>query len=170
MLKTVGRIYDGIVFGAVFLSGSLIAVGILLVAADVTVRFFGYPSLGFTVAFVEYILLYFVLLAAPYLVRERGHVLTEMVYARLPRRAQRVMEIFVYLVCITVSLIFAYVGADLLIEALEYGYVDERSIDIPYWCLYLFYPPCFLMIAIEFARFLFGVGSLYDKVDNPEAM
>jgi C4-dicarboxylate transporter, DctQ subunit len=40
--------------------------------------------------------------------------------------------------------------------------MDERSIDIPYWLLYVLFPPCFSLIALEFSRYLLGAESLYE--------
>lgn len=142
-------------------AGLLIVLGILLVAADVVIRAIGLKPPGFTVATVEYILLYFVLLTAPYLVRHKGHVLTDMVFQRLPKTAQWWAEKFIYTLCISISLVFAVVGGLLCYEGLTLGYMDERSIDIPYWLLYVLFPPCFTLIALEFLRYLLGVDSMY---------
>lgn len=170
MLKLIGRLYNWLLRGCVILAGVLIVVGIVLVIVDVAMRSLGMRPPGYTVAFVEYILLYFVLLAAPYLVREKGHVLTDIGQSRLPPKARWVVEKFVYLVCIAVSLVFAWMGAALFAEARRFGYVDERSVDIPYWALYVLYPLCFSLIAIEFARYLLGFDSLYDREQQLDSM
>jgi len=150
-------------------AGVLIITAIVLVLVDVSTRSVGLKPPWFTVAAVEYILLYFVLLSAPYLVRNKGHVLTDMVFQRLPRRLRWWTEKFTYLLCITISIIFMSVGGFLFYEALLLGYMDERSIDIPYWLLYVLFPPCFLLIALELVRYLIGVDSLYEgelKLDS----
>jgi C4-dicarboxylate transporter, DctQ subunit len=143
-------------------AGVLIIVAILLVLVDVCTRSIGFKPPGFTVAAVEYILLYFVLLSAPYLVRNKGHVLTDMVFQRLPKKIRWWIEKLIYTLCIVISVIFMTVGGFLFYEALLLGYLDERSIDIPYWLLYFLFPPCFLLIALEFLRYLLGVDSLYE--------
>lgn len=170
MIKMLGRLQDALVMGALILSGTLLVIAIALVVVDVTLRALRLADLNFTVAFVEYILLYFVLLAAPYLVRERGHVVADMIHSRLTGTPRMVMEKLIYGVCILVSLIFAWAGLLLLIGAVQNGYVDERSVNIPYWLLYIFYPPCFLLIALEFLRFLLGRGSYFEKHDNLESL
>ncbi|MEZ5652790.1 MAG: hypothetical protein R3E87_19820 [Burkholderiaceae bacterium] len=40
------------------------------------------------------------------------------------------LEKLVYLLCIAIALVFMKVGASLFIEAIELGYMDERSVDI----------------------------------------
>jgi len=170
MLRTLGRIQDALVNGALVLSCSLIGLAIAMVVVDVTLRALRIANLNFSVAFVEYILLYFVLLAAPYLVRERGHVVADMLHSQLTGTARVVMDKVIYSICIVVSLVFAWFGFLLLIDAIQNGYIDERSVNIPYWLLYICYPPCFLLIAAEFARYLAGHGSYFDKHDELESL
>lgn len=164
------RLYNAILIGCVVLAGTLIGAGILLVVVDVSMRALGFQPFGFTVAFVEYVLLYFVLLSAPYLVREKGHVTAEVLFTQLGPKSRRVCEKIVYCICIAVSLVFAYEGGLLFDEAVRYGYVDERSVDVPYWALYVLFPICFSMIAIEFGRYLLGFDSMYDRDAAPESM
>ncbi|MCB1491837.1 MAG: TRAP transporter small permease [Rhodobiaceae bacterium] len=164
------RLYNAILIGCVVLAGMLIGAGILLVVVDVSLRALGFQPFGFTVAFVEYILLYFVLLAAPYLVREKGHVTAEVLFTRLGPTARKVCEKIVYLICIAVSLVFAYEGTMLFIEAIQFGYMDERSVDVPYWALYMLFPLSFTLIAIEFLRYLLGYDSMYARDENLETM
>ena len=170
MLAIAWRFYNFILMGCIVLAGSLMAAAIILVVVDVMVRAFGFHPFGFTVAFVEYILLYFVLLSAPYLVREKGHVCAEVVFSQLKGRARLICEKLVYLICIVVSLVFAWTGAQLFLEAIQYGYVDERSVDVPYWALYVFYPLCFSLVAVEFSRYLLGYDSMYERHEALETM
>lgn len=170
MLSVLWRLYNVVLIGCVVLSGVLIAAGIAVVVVDVTLRALGFQPFGFTVAFVEYVLLYFVLLAAPYLVRIKGHVTAEVLFSQLPPPARRVVEKVVYALCIAVSLVFAYEGSVLFDEAIRYGYVDERSVDVPYWALYVLFPLCFSMIAIEFTRYLIGFDSMYEREEQLESM
>lgn len=161
--KPLADLYTKFLYACVYVAGVLIVVGILLIVVDVCIRASGGKPPGFTVAVVEYILLYFVLLTAPFLVREKGHVLTDMVFKALPPPLRKIVEKLVYLLCIGTSMLFAVVGTILMIESIKLGYMDERSVDIPYWVLYALFPLCFTMIAIEFARYLFGHDSLYER-------
>lgn len=160
---TAARIHDGCVSGLVVVAGVLIAISIAMVITDVVMRATGHKPPGFTVAFVEYILLYFTLLCAPYLVREKGHVCVDVLVRALSGVRRASIEKLVYLLCVVVSLVFAVMGWSIFAEAIRFGYVDERSVDIPYWTLYFLFPISFGLIAIEFARYLFGAGSYYEQ-------
>jgi TRAP-type C4-dicarboxylate transport system permease small subunit len=144
-----------------FCAGATIVLAFVLIVADVTIRTIGRQPPAFTSAVVEYILLYFTLFAAPYLVRQKGHVFVDALISRLPRRPRWVVEKLVYLVCVVTSLAFSVIGFKLGFEAIESGTIEERSIDVPSWVDYWAVGPIFLLVAIEFARYLIGVDSMY---------
>ncbi len=87
---------------------------------------------SFTLAVVEYSLLWFAMSAAPYLVRHRGHVTIEAVVSIVPHAVARMMAKIVYAVCFTISLLFAYYSIELFLETFESQEPDVRGIDMPY--------------------------------------
>lgn len=116
---------------------------------------------SFTLAVVEYALLWFAMSCAPYLVRQRGHVTIEALVSVLPAAVRQVMAKIVYTVCFAISLMFAYYSAELLYEAFESQEQDLRGIDMPYWTLFFPMPIAFFFIALEFLRYLIGRASYY---------
>jgi TRAP-type C4-dicarboxylate transport system permease small subunit len=163
MMKTAGWLYSKLVMTLMALASLLIVASIAIVIADVLLRATGHKPFAFTVAFTEYILLYFCLLSAPYLVRIKGHVFVDILVRSLAGTPRLIVEKSVYSICIIVALVFAYMGYQIFIEAVQFNYIDERSVDIPYWALYFLFPISFGMVAIEFARFLLGYDSMYER-------
>ena len=143
------------------IAGATIAFAFLLIIVDVGIRTVGLRPPAFTSAAVEYILLYFTLLSAPYLVRQKSHVYIDALTMRLPGCVKWGVEKLVYSICILTSLVFAYIGLDLFIDAVLDGRSEERSIDVPLWIGYAALAPVFFLVAIEFGRFLIGRDSLY---------
>lgn len=160
-MKVVIRAYDALIAGLAVLAGAAIAVAFLLIVVDVGMRATGFRPPAFTIATVEYLLLYFTLLAAPWLVREKGHVYVDALISRLPMGLRHVLEKAVYFLCVAVPLIFAYYAALLFLDAVQSGLFEERAIDIPLWLLYAPMPIGFGLVAVEFARLLFGADTLY---------
>jgi C4-dicarboxylate transporter, DctQ subunit len=148
--------YDRLVTALAALAAALIGVACVLIVVDVTIRTLGIPPPDYTIAVVEYELLYITMFAAPYLVRQRGHVYIDALVARLPPALERAVAKLAYAVAIAVSLIYAWYSAQLLLEAIGSGFYDERGVDMPLWSLYLPIPIGFGLVAIEFGRFLFG--------------
>ncbi len=145
------RVMSGVVIFSIF----------VLIVADVIMRLTGIPPWTYISAIVEYGLLWFTMLAAPYLVRIKGHVFIDAVTQLLTPGLKGVLAKFVYLICVTACLVFSSFSFDLLIEAFASGEIDTRGEDMPLWALLLPLPFCFFLVAIEFGRFLIGLDSMY---------
>lgn len=150
------------------LAGATIGLCFLLIVIDVGIRAVGRMPPAYTSAVVEYTLLYFTLLAAPYLVRQKGHVYVDALLSRLTGRTRWVAEKLAYCVCVVTSLAFSFIGFRLALAAIESGSIEERSIDVPSWVDYWAVGPVFLLVAIEFTRFLIGIDTMYR--DRTKAM
>ena len=150
------RGYDRIVWGLSALAGVLIAAATVLIVVDVGIRTVGVPPPAYTIAVVEYAMLYVTMFAAPNLVHNRGHVYIDAVITRLPRVLERAIAKLTYGVAIVVSVAILYLSWQLLVESYRSGYFDERGIDVPQWLLYVPIPIGFGLVAVEFARILFS--------------
>lgn len=160
-MRAVAVAYEKLVAALAVLAGAAIAAAFLLIIFDVAVRTAGLGAPAFISAAVEYILLYFTLLSAPYLVRQKSHVLIDALVTRLTGPARWGVEKLVYLICVLTALTFAYIGFDLFIDAVRDGRSEERSVDVPLWIGYAALAPCFALMAVEFVRLLIGRDSLY---------
>jgi C4-dicarboxylate transporter, DctQ subunit len=170
MLASVGRFYKGVINGLAALAALLIVLSIGLIVYDVCSRAMGYGSVQATIAISEYILLYFTLFSAPYLLNTRGHVMVDMIVKNLHGLPRRLLESVIYLIGIAVSLMFLVISIDIMRNAIARGHFDERSIDLPYWLLYAGFPLTFGLLTIEFLRYLVTSRSLYDYKDANEGL
>ena len=116
-----------------------------------------------TMGFVEYCLLWFTMLAAPWLARHRGHVYLDVVTELMPQQVQIVAAKFTYVVAFCGSATFAYYSVLLLQEAYVDELIDERGADMYQWILYFPMPIGATLLAIEFLRYLCGFDNMYDK-------
>jgi C4-dicarboxylate transporter DctQ subunit len=155
--RTLGKVTNALAYGAC----AIVTVIFTMIVIDVSIRSMGFTPPSFTLAVVEYALLYFAMFCAPYLVRNRGHVVIEALVTQLPHLVRTVLAKIVYLVCMCVSLLFAYYSWILEYEALQSGDVDVRGIDMPYWILFLPMTLCFILVALEFLRYLISSHSYY---------
>ena len=148
-----------------FLAGVVVFGIFVLICVDVLLRilggYVGMQPWTYSVPVVEYGLLGFAMLAAPYLVRIKGQELIEAVTSIVPPRVQWVMAKLSYLGCIVASCIFAWYSWGVLLEAMLRGTLDIRAEEIPLWYLILPMPLCFALVAVEFGRYLIGIDSMY---------
>ena len=132
-----------------------------MIVIDVSIRMMGYNPPLFTSSVVEYALLYIAMFAAPWLVREKGHVSIEAVITQLPAPMQRFLAKFVYLVCMLASILFSYFSWQLLLDAWESGQIDMRGVYMPYWAQFFPMFIGFVFISFEFLMYLIGRRHYY---------
>lgn len=155
------RIYNYVLYGMAYCSGITMFVAVVLIVVDVFMRITGMEPFIFVLTTVEYILLYFTMLAAPWLVRIKGHVFIDAVTQFMPPGVKKVVAKLVYVACIIASSIYCYQLIILLKEAIQSGELDMRTFEIPIWILFLPMPLCFFMCAMEFLRYLIGIDDMY---------
>ena len=160
-MRTIVAAYDQLLNA--FKVGAEIVVFLIffLITTDVFIRLAGIQPSTYTLGVVEYCLLWFTMLGAPWLVRMKGHVFVDSLVQLLPPPAQRVLAKLVYLICICGSLLFVYFSFDLTLDAILSGEMDIRGEPQPLWLLLVPIPVSFLMLAVEFLRYLIGVDTMY---------
>ena len=133
----------------------------LLIVIDVFLRLLSIHPWSYTLGVVEYGLLWFSMLGAPWQVLMKGHVFVDSLVSLLPVIVQAVLARLVYVICIVCCLFFIYYSTDLLIDAYVTGEMDIRGEAQPLWMLLAPMPVSFAMIAFEFLRFLVGIDAMY---------
>lgn len=145
------------------IAGTILAVVSVFIIYDVVLRNMYISPPAWAFPSIEYGLLYATMLAAPWLVRTRGHVMIEVVHQQLPPRFQRRLEKLVYVICIAICAVLSVFLVDLLVKAYQSGEVDVRAIDIPHTFIYWPMLIGFILMGCEFLRFLVGKDSLYHR-------
>jgi C4-dicarboxylate transporter DctQ subunit len=140
------------------------------VVLSVAMRNFGVQPFAWLFTSAEYGLLYMTMLGAPWLVRERGHVHIELVTAALPPPVRRAVSRAWRLACVAVSLILAWYGLELFLTNIERNDFDVRAYFYPRWMLTITFPIAFSLMAIEFARFVFGRSCCIRRGGDPRIM
>jgi C4-dicarboxylate transporter, DctQ subunit len=160
-MRALAAAYNWLLNALAVVAGALLGIVTFAVIVDVIVRNIGYQPPPHTSAFVEYSLLYITMLAAPWLLRKKGHVHIEMFVTMLGPRARRVAEVLTYIVCLAACLLLLVYSVDITWINFRNGDYDIRSFDMPRWLLFACMPVSFALLSVEFARLLIGRDSLY---------
>ena len=170
MKPPVKATWDRLIDGLAGMAGLLIAAVCLLIAWDVIARNLGLEPPASTVAFTEYSLLWFTMAAAPWLVRERGHIMVEVLYRRLPGGPRKLLDRLILILCAGISLTVAFIAALLALEAWQWGEIEVRSLDAPRWLLFFPMIGGFLLMGIEFLRLLIRGESMMRPPGETESV
>jgi C4-dicarboxylate transporter DctQ subunit len=153
-MKFVVRFYTFILYGMAVLAGFLMVAMMTTIFIDVVLRNLNFQSSSHFFTFSEYALLLIPCFGAPWLVREKGHIYVEIALMRVPEAQRQIPIRLVGLACIAVCLVITWYGFDVAIRDFVQNNKDVRSFDMPRWLLIMWIPISFLMMAIEFARYL----------------
>jgi C4-dicarboxylate transporter, DctQ subunit len=153
-MKYVARGYDAVLYGMAYLAAFLMVAMMVTITLDVVLRNLGYQSSAHFFTFTEYALLIVPCLGAPWLAREKGHIYVEIVLMSMGERWRKRMTMLIGVICIAVCLTVAWYGFEVTLRDYLQSEKDVRSMDFPRWMVVGFIPLSFLMMAIEFARFL----------------
>ena len=153
-MRAVARAYDGLIYGMAFIAAFLMAAMMIVITLDVVLRNLGYQSSAHFFTFTEYALLIVPCLGAPWLAREKGHIYVEIILNALPERGRRAMTMAIGVFCILVCLVVAWYGFQVALNDYLQNEKDVRSMDFPRWMVVGWIPLSFLLMAVEFGRFL----------------
>ena len=153
-MKAVARLHDALVYGMAYIAAFLMAAMMVVITLDVVLRNLGYQSSAHFFTFTEYALLIVPCLGAPWLARQKGHIYVEIALNAFSPRVRRRMTVAIGILCIAVCLVIAWYGFQVTLRDFVQNEKDVRSLDMPRWMVVGWLPVSFLMMAIEFARFL----------------
>src|SRR5262245_38318951 len=135
---------------AAFLMAAMMAV----ICLDVLLRNLGYQSSAHFFTFTEYALLMVPCMGAPWLVREKGHIYVEILLMSFGPKVRHRMTMAIGAVCIGLCLVLAWYGFGISLKDFLNAEKDVRSFDMPRWMVSVWIPVGFLLMASEFARYL----------------
>jgi TRAP-type C4-dicarboxylate transport system permease small subunit len=158
-VAALGRLFDRLLDTLAAVACAIIAFLFLAIVADVTLRSLGFGAITWVVGVSEYALLYVTALGAPWLLRERGHVAIEVFRSLMPPGLALAAEKLVCLLCLAACLGAVYAGWPAMVEA--WGQRDVRSVFLPRGALFTPVLVAFALMAAQFARTLFGRGTIY---------
>lgn len=165
-MKIICSFYDKLIHGCLFLSGVTIFVIVGLVVSNVVGRVTGLYYMQSSVALSEYGLQFATMLAAPAVLRSKGHIFLTIVFQYLPRRAQALLEQAVYLVSLAICVVVTYFSVTIAVQKFVDHVVDIRSIDLPGWILFATLAFGFGLMAVEFAMYSLGPRSMFDASER----
>ena len=153
-MKYVVKVYDAVLYGMAGVAAFLMAAMMVVITLDVILRNLGYQSSAHFFTFTEYALLIVPCMGAPWLAREKGHIYVEILLMSMSVRMRARFTMLIGLICVAVCLVIAWYGFDVALRDYLQNEKDVRSLDMPRWMVVGWIPLSFLMMAVEFARFV----------------
>jgi C4-dicarboxylate transporter, DctQ subunit len=100
----------------------------------------------------EYALLWIVFLATTWLLREGGHITTDLIYAHLNMKTKRILDCIMFVIGGVTCVVMVYFGIDYTRECIMKGITDVRGVTIPKWIIFIIIPIGSILLTIQFFR------------------
>lgn len=144
--------YTRLLDGLGLLAGIVFAVTAVATTYDVALRTWAGGGVRGMVEWVEYGLFAATFLAAPWLLRQNGHVQVDFLVTTLPVAAQRVVRCVADLIGLMVCALLLWYAARVTWDAWSSGSIVLKSMVFPEWWIFAVVAVSMLLLVLEFAR------------------
>jgi TRAP-type C4-dicarboxylate transport system permease small subunit len=100
----------------------------------------------------EYALLWILFLSTTWLLREGGHITTDIVHSHLNEKTKCHLDFLMFTLAGVACLIMVYFGFDYIGECMTRSVNDVRAVTIPKWPVFIIIPIGSLLLAIQLFR------------------
>lgn len=151
------RLLDGIIDALALVAGALLGAVTLLLCLDVAVRYAQVMNISWIgdVASVSLYLITF--LAAPWVLREGGHIAVDSLLRVLPQGAVRPIETGVNLIGAGICALLCVYAVRVLLMSHAAGTQVYKMLIYPQWWLFVLPPVTFALLCLSFLRRIGGV-------------
>ncbi len=153
-LKLVNRILDVMSDISLVIARVMIVIMIVLVVIDVVARYAFNSPLGFASEYVMYLMVGVTLLAANYVLREKGHIRVDIVVRLLPPRVQAWLLVVTDAVSIFAVVILLIQTFNLTAQSFANNTSSVTAMATPLGVVQLMLPIGFGFLLLEFIRVL----------------
>jgi TRAP-type C4-dicarboxylate transport system permease small subunit len=104
----------------------------------------------------EYALLWIVFLATTWLLREKGHITTDLIYTHLNEKTKRYLDCTMFVIGGLVCAFMVFFGTDYVRECIVKGVTDVRAVTLPKWIIFIIIPVGSIFLTLQFFRMAWG--------------
>src|SRR4030043_1996680 len=88
----------------------------------------------------EYALLWIVFLATTWLLRDGGHITTDLLHTHLNKKTKPTLDCIMFVIGGLACAIIVYFGIDYMRECIIKGVTDVRAVTVPKWTIFIIIP------------------------------
>ncbi len=122
------------------------------VCYTIGMRFFFRQTTIWIVQTTEYALLWIVFLGTTWLLREGGHITTDIIYSHLHEKTKHYLDCIMFVLSGLACVIMVYYGTTYMIECITRGVTDVRAVTVPKWTIFIIIPIGSILLTIQFFR------------------
>jgi C4-dicarboxylate transporter, DctQ subunit len=145
-------VLDHIIDFMAFLAGILLVAAVLIVSAEIVMRYFFNKPQVWSVEVCEYILFALAFLGAPWLLKRGGHVSVDVISERLSRKTQNYLGLFACGIGVLISVVITWFSMVAAWDCYKNGIVVTKTLTIGKHYFLFFITVGYLFLLLEFGR------------------
>ena len=151
-LDKAGRMFDLVLGFLVYVASAMLAFILLAVCWDVIARTLAGSPLPWVLEFTEYSLLYLTFLCTAWVLRNEGHVNTDLLLIALRKDQRAFLNGMTSIIGAGVSIVLTCFGLLVSLEKLREGSFQPTAMAPPDFPLFIIIPFGFFLLLIQFIR------------------
>ena len=145
-------IFDRVIDVMAALAGAILVFITAAVCYTIGMRYLFTKTTIWIMQTTEYALLWIVFLATTWLLREGGHITTDLIYTHLNEKAKHTLDCIMFVIGGLACVIMVYFGMDYVRECIIKGITDVRAVTVPKWTVFVVIPIGSVLLTIQFFR------------------
>ncbi len=151
-MKKFWTFFDRLADGTAALAGVILIFITAAVCYTIGMRYLFTKTTIWLMQTTEYALLWIVFLATTWLLREKGHITTDVIYTHLNEKTKRTLDCIMLIIGGVACAFLVYFGIGYTRECIIKGITDVRGVTIPKWIIFIIIPIGSILLTIQFFR------------------
>lgn len=151
-MKVFWTLFDRLLNLMATLAGIILVFIVGAVCYTIGMRYFFRQTTIWITQTTEYGLLWIVFLASTWLLREGGHITTDIIYAHLSGKMRAYLDALMFVVGGAACMVMLYFGITYLVECIHNNVTDVRAVTVPKSSVFVIIPLGSLLLTIQFFR------------------
>ena len=151
-MRALWKAFDKVLNVMAALAGIILMFTCAAVCYTIGMRFFFTKTTIWITQTTEYALLWIVFLSTTWLLREGGHIATDILHGSLGEKARRRLDLVMFVSAAIACAVCLYYGISYTLEAIVNGVTDVRAVTVPKAAIFSIIPCGFFLLTIQFLR------------------
>lgn len=145
-------LFDGLIDIMATLAGVILVFITAAVCYTIGMRFLLRQTTIWIIPITEYALLWIVFLGATWLLREKGHITTDILYTHLNEKTKHTLDGIMFIVGGLTCITMVFLGMIHVWQCITGGVTDVRAITVPKTAIFIIIPIGSILLTIQFFR------------------
>lgn len=151
-MKRFWQFFDRLIDVMAALAGVILVFITAAVCYTIFMRFLFKQTTIWIIPMTEYTLLWIVFLGTTWLLREKGHITTDIIYTHLNEKTKYTLDGIMFIIGGLTCATMVFLGVVHVVQCIAGGVTDVRAITVPKTAVFIIIPIGSILLTLQFFR------------------